>query len=117
MLTKQYGRVDTYGLDKDTRCILLYSGIHYDRIAQTFDLGLPVDMDVTQWRVDDDGVLVKAKELADKLKGARYYTDTQTMAIRCEVSGCENWLGSGQKDMIKHTKETGHTAFSELALD
>ncbi|EFX06158.1 otu-like cysteine peptidase [Grosmannia clavigera kw1407] len=113
----KYGRVDTYGLDKDTRCILLYSGIHYDRIAQTFDLGLPVDMDVTKWGTDDEAVLAKAKELAAKLKGARYYTDTQTMAIRCEVPGCENWLGSGQKDMIKHTKETGHTAFSELAID
>ncbi|CAK7266344.1 ubiquitin-specific protease otu1 [Sporothrix epigloea] len=113
----KYGRVDTYGLDKDTRCVLLYSGIHYDRIAQTFDLGLPVDMDVTQWRSDDDSVLEKAKELAKKLKSANYYTDTQTMAIRCEVPGCENWLGAGQKDMIKHTKETGHTAFSELSLD
>lgn len=74
-------------------------------------------MDVTQWRVDDESVLVKARQLADKLKSANYYTDTQTMAIRCEIPGCENWLGSGQKDMIKHTKETGHTAFSELAID
>lgn len=113
----KYGRVDTYGLDKDTRCILLYSGIHYDRIAQSFDLGLPVDMDVTQWRVDNDSVIDKAKQLAAKLKSAHYYTDTQTMAIRCEVPGCENWLGSGQKDMIKHTKETGHTAFSELSIE
>ncbi|ERT02611.1 ubiquitin thioesterase OTU1 [Sporothrix schenckii 1099-18] len=113
----KYGRVDTYGLDKDTRCILLYSGIHYDRIAQSFDLGLPVDMDVTQWRVDDDSVIDKAKQLADKLRSAHYYTDTQTMAIRCEMPGCENWLGSGQRDMVKHTKETGHTAFSELSID
>ncbi|CAK7198791.1 ubiquitin-specific protease otu1 [Sporothrix eucalyptigena] len=113
----KYGRVDTYGLDKDTRCILLYSGIHYDRIAQAFDLGLPVDMDVTQWRADDNSVIEKAKQLAAKLKSAHYYTDTTTMAIRCEMPGCENWLGAGQKDMIKHTKETGHTAFSELPID
>ncbi|CAK7262825.1 ubiquitin-specific protease otu1 [Sporothrix epigloea] len=113
----KYGRVDTYGLEKDTRCVLLYSGIHYDRIAQSFDLGLPVEMDVTQWRSDDDSVIEKAKELAKKLKSANYYTDTQTMAIRCEIFGCENWIGAGQKDMIKHTKETGHTAFSELLLD
>lgn len=80
-------------------------------------MGLPVDMDVTQWRSDDDSVIEKAKQLAVKLKSAHYYTDTQTMAIRCEMPGCENWLGSGQKDMIKHTKETGHTAFSELPIE
>ncbi len=113
----QYGRIDTYGLDKDTRCVLLYSGIHYDRIAQSFDLGLPPELDVTQWKADDDAVLEKAKELANKLKGAKYYTDTQTMAIRCEMPGCENWLGAGERDMIKHTKETSHTAFSELSID
>lgn len=114
----KYGRIDTYGLENDLRCILLYSGIHYDRIAQTFELGLPVDLDVTKWNVDSgDAVLEKAKELAAKLKGANYYTDTQTMAIRCDMPGCENWLGSGQKDMIKHTKETGHTAFSEMTFD
>ena len=113
----KYGRVDTYGPDKDVRCILLYSGIHYDRIAQTFDLGLPVDSDVTQWSVQSgDGVLERAKALAAKLKSANYYTDTHTMAIRCDMAGCENWLGSGQGAMVKHTKETGHTAFSEMTF-
>ncbi len=72
---------------------------------------------MTQWPVDTPGLLDKALELAAKLKQAHYYTDTQTMAIRCEMPGCENWLGSGQRDMVKHTKETGHTAFSEMAFD
>jgi hypothetical protein len=47
---------------------------------------MPVDADVTRWSAYDDSVLAKAKELAAKLRGASYYTDTQTMAIRCEVS-------------------------------
>ena len=59
--------MDIYGLEKESRCILLYSGIHYDRIAQTFDLALPADCDVTQWTTDNDEVLQKAKEL-----GMRY---------------------------------------------
>ena len=45
---------------QSVRCLLLYSGIHYDRIVQTFDLGAPVDADVVQWPVDNDAVLVKA---------------------------------------------------------
>jgi len=95
----------------------MYSGIHYDRIAQTFDPGLPGDLDVTQWKADSDAVLEKAKELARKLKSANYYTDMAVMPIRCEVPGCENWLGAGEADMIKHTQETGHTAFSEMSLE
>jgi ubiquitin thioesterase OTU1 len=114
---EQYGRVDQYGSEKETRCILVYSGVHYDRIAKTFDLGLPVDLDVVQWPSTDDSVLVKAKELTGKLKSASYYTDTNAMASRCEMPGCENWLGAGEKDAVKHQMETGHTAFSELKIE
>ena len=109
--------MDQYGSEKDTRCILVYSGIHYDRIAKTFELGLEVELDVTKFSSDDDSVLDKAKELTAKLKKASYYTDTNAMAIRCEVPGCEHWLGAGEKDAIKHQTETGHSAFSELKID
>ena len=74
-------------------------------------------MDVTQWTTDDDSVLEKAQELTRKLKSADYYTDTNAMAIRCEMPGCENWLGAGEKDAVKHQIETGHTAFSELKIE
>jgi len=74
-------------------------------------------MDITQFPSDDDSVLEKAKELTNKLKSASYYTDTTAMAIRCEMPGCENWLGAGERDAVKHQIETGHTAFSELNIE
>ena len=96
---------------------MVYSVIHYDRIAQTFDLGMPADADVTKWRSSDDTVLTKAKELGLKLKAANYYTDMHQLLVRCEMPGCENWLGTGERDMIKHTKETSHTAFSQMEVE
>jgi len=111
------GQAYAFGEEYPTRCLLVYSGIHYDRIAQTFDLGLPVESDVTIWARDDHSTLDAAKELCAKLKEAKYFTDTQSMAVKCHAPGCEHWLGAGEADIVKHMKETGHSDFSELNID
>ncbi|KAG8158170.1 hypothetical protein KVR01_011931 [Diaporthe batatas] len=108
-------RVDRYGEGKATRCLLLYSGIHYDRIAFTMDLSLPADFDETKWDTGNDAVVEMAQRLAKQLKDAHYYTDTTDFVLRCDVPGC-GWIGAGAAQASKHMKETGHSALSEMQI-
>ncbi|KAL1844667.1 hypothetical protein VTK73DRAFT_2067 [Phialemonium thermophilum] len=107
-------RVDRFGENKENRCIILYSGIHYDRIAFTMDLSYPVEVDVTRWATDDDEALERARALAAKLQRLHYYTDTTDFVIRCEDCG---WIGQGTRDAAAHEKETGHARFGEMQID
>lgn len=108
-------RVDRYGEGKATRCLLLYSGVHYDRIAFTMDLSLPVDFDETKWDVGNDAVVEMAQRLAKQLKDKHYFTDTTDFVLRCDVPGC-GWIGAGAAEASKHMKETGHSALSEMEI-
>ncbi|KAF5677279.1 cysteine protease [Fusarium heterosporum] len=108
-----------FGEEKRDRCILLYSGIHYDRVA--FSLSdfphdsptFPPEMDRTVWPIDDEEVLEKTHELVKKLNKAHYYTDTEGLILRCDVPGCD-WIGSGQLEGRKHAELTGHVDLSEI---
>ncbi|KAK4187847.1 hypothetical protein QBC35DRAFT_383996 [Podospora australis] len=106
-------RVDRFGEGKDERIVIVYSGIHYDRIAFAMDLGYPLEVDVTKWSTADDEILIKAKELAQRLQRMHYYTDTTDFVIKCEIC---NWIGQGMKDAGKHEKETGHREFGEMTI-
>lgn len=64
----------------------------------------------------DEGILEKTQELGLKLKKANYYTDMNQILVKCEVPGCENWLGTGEVDIVKHQQATGHTAFSQMEI-
>lgn len=107
-------RVDRFGENKSTRCIILYSGIHYDRIAFSMDLSFPVEVDVTKWATDDEEMVVKATELAQKLNRLHYYTDTTDFVIKCE--DC-NWIGQGTRDAAEHERKTGHVRFGEMTIE
>ncbi|AEO67691.1 uncharacterized protein THITE_125507 [Thermothielavioides terrestris NRRL 8126] len=106
-------RVDRFGEGKENRVIILYSGIHYDRIAFCMDLSYPVEVDVTQWSTDDDEVLEKARQLAQQLQRLHYYTDTTDFVIKCEI--CD-WIGQGVRQAGQHEKETGHSQFGEMQI-
>ncbi|KAK3305558.1 uncharacterized protein B0T15DRAFT_485152 [Chaetomium strumarium] len=106
-------RVDRFGEGKSTRVIILYSGIHYDRIAFCMDLSYPVEVDVTKWSTDDEEVLEKARQLAQQLQRLHYYTDTTDFVIKCQVC---NWIGQGTRDAAKHETETGHNQFGEMQI-
>ncbi len=106
--------MDRFGEGKDTRVIILYSGIHYDRIAFCMDLSYPVEMDESRWGTDDNEVLNKARELARRLQNLHYFTDTTDFVIKCEVC---NWIGQGAKDAAKHERETGHSQFGEMQIE
>lgn len=108
-----------FGEKKDTRCILVYSGIHYDRIALSpseppyTDSDLPPELDRTLWPTNDDAVLSMAHMLVAQLNEMHYYTDPAEILLRCDVSGCD-WMGSGERAGRLHAEQTGHTALSEI---
>ncbi|KDN65099.1 putative OTU-like cysteine protease [Colletotrichum sublineola] len=108
-----------FGENKDSRCILVYSGIHYDRIACSpseppyTHSDLPPELDRTNWSTSDDEVLDKTRALIRKLHEMHYFTDTSDFLLRCTVPGCD-WIGNGQKEANKHAKASGHSGFSEI---
>ncbi|KAI0599678.1 hypothetical protein F4775DRAFT_105480 [Biscogniauxia sp. FL1348] len=117
-------------LGYEQRCVLVYSNIHYDRVAEIFVDGQEeMDFDVTRWPIGTgdgdsggdggsaatalgDHVLIRAQELCRKLRDEHhYYTDTSDFVVMCNQCG---WVGQGQKALAKHSLETGHTEISEI---
>ncbi|TDL21569.1 hypothetical protein BD410DRAFT_771503 [Rickenella mellea] len=104
----------------ENRCILIYSGIHYDAAALAPMPGAPEDFHQTVFPVasggggreneDADSMLVAAKKLAGKLRAKRAYTNTATFDLKCEV--CKKGL-KGEKEARAHAAQTGHTEFGE----
>ncbi|KAJ6439966.1 Cyclin PHO80-like protein [Purpureocillium lavendulum] len=109
-----------FGETKLQRCILVYSGIHYDRVAFSYSdvphrvASLPPEMDRTLWPVEDVEILQKTQLLVHKLHSAHYYTDTEGLILKCDVPGC-GWIGSGQHAGRKHAELTGHVDLTEIA--
>ncbi|KAJ5692092.1 hypothetical protein N7462_001515 [Penicillium macrosclerotiorum] len=101
-----------------TRCIVVYSGIHYDVLAlcpsdpphTRANLFAPSDTKV--FDAADPVVLQKAKEMGQALQSKHYYTDTSGFLVRCNTCG---GTFTGEKGAAKHASETGHYDFGEAA--
>ncbi|KAJ5885303.1 Ovarian tumor otubain [Penicillium taxi] len=99
-----------------TRCIVVYSGIHYDVLALSpseppYTRANPLAHDDTKiFDAADPLVLEKAKELCLILQGKHYYTDTSGFSVRCNTCG---GTFTGEKGATKHASETGHYDFGE----
>lgn len=111
-------RIDRFNQGRPTRCILVYSGIHYDTIALSPSdppyehAYAPPDFDTKIFDAADPAVLEGAVELCRILQGKHYYTDTAAFSIKCNVCGkaCV-----GEKGATEHAKETRHYDFGEAA--
>ena len=109
-------RVDRFNEGRDKRCILVYSGIHYDVIALSpsdppYEKAYaPPDFDTLIFDANDPTILEKAVELCSILQGRHYYTDTAGFSVRCNV--CQG-VFTGEKGATKHAKQTGHYDFRE----
>lgn len=109
-------RVDRFNEGKPRRCILVYSGIHYDTVALSpsepphVKADLPADFDVKLFDSADEDVLQAARELCQELQKRRYFTDTAKFDIKCNKCG---WKGQGEQDAVEHATETGHYDFGE----
>ena len=109
-------RVDRYNEGMRTRCILVYSGIHYDTIALSpsdpphQQAYAPPEFDTKVFDALDDVVLQAAVELCNVLQGRHYYTDTGGFTVRCNVCG---FSAKGEKGATQHASQTGHMDFGE----
>ena len=109
-------RVDRFNEGAARRCILVYSGIHYDTIAIStsnplrFNATLEIENDVKVFDAKDDVILDKAIDLCRILQRKHYYTDTSKFSIKCLVCG---WKGKGEKDATQHAIDTNHYSFDE----
>ncbi|KAF1949793.1 OTU-domain-containing protein [Byssothecium circinans] len=107
-------RVDRFNEGRPKRCILVYSGIHYDTIAfvpqgcATYDTA----NDVKLFDARDDVILEAARQLCGELKKKHYFTDTQKFTIKCNQCG---WKGAGEQAAVQHAQETGHGDFGEAS--
>jgi ubiquitin thioesterase OTU1 len=107
------GHIYQYGESYLSRCILVYSGIHYDSVAMS-DFPQNPELDITSFTLDEfysDNILSAAMLLVKRLRERRYYVDTASFTIVCEE--CGKGL-KGQKDAVKHLQETGHSQFQEI---
>jgi ubiquitin thioesterase OTU1 len=109
------GGVIKYGEGKhDLRCVLVWSNIHYDRIAEIFDEEqVGVDFDVTTWSAfESNNVVENAKKLCQRLKDEfHYFTDTSDFLVKCMQCGV---LIQGEQAIVEHSRKTGHTAIEEI---
>lgn len=108
----QDNRVDRFNEGRPRRCILVYSGIHYDTIALV-PQGLSSQdpsQDIKLFDASDDVILEAARELCGQLRKQHYFTDTQKFDIKCNRCG---WKGAGERGAIQHATETGHSDFGE----
>lgn len=106
------GRCDKFGEGKyDNRCILMYSGIHYDAVSLAPSPDAPLDFHTTVFPIEGtEHISQGAAKLASQLRASRKFTNTSTFDLKCEI--CGKGL-KGEKEARAHASETGHTSFGE----
>ena len=109
-------RVDRYNEGRPKRCIVVYSGIHYDVIAVSpsdppFDKAYaPPEFDEKVFDASNDEITNKAVELCGLLNKRGYFTDTASFSVKCNVCG---GIFVGEIGAAEHAKEMGHYDFGE----
>ncbi|KAJ5110756.1 hypothetical protein N7532_001291 [Penicillium argentinense] len=99
-----------------TRCVVVYSGVHYDVLALSpsdppYTHADPLAQNDTKiFDAVDPVVLDKAKEVCQILQSRHYYTDTSGFLVHCNTCGQSF---TGEKGAVKHATETGHYDFGE----
>lgn len=105
-------RVDRYNEGANTRCFVVYSGIHYDTIALSLP-GMPPEEDVKQFEAPvKDEIMPKAITLCKKLQERHYFTDTSGFQLRCNDCGVHL---VGERGATEHAASTGHYNFGEAS--
>lgn len=111
-------RTDRFNEGRPQRCILVYSGIHYDAIALSPSDAphktayAPPEFDTKIFDTQDLIILEGAVELCRVLQGRHYYTDTAGFNVRCNICGK---VSVGEKGATEHAAQTGHYDFGESA--
>ncbi|ORX37218.1 hypothetical protein BD324DRAFT_650824 [Kockovaella imperatae] len=107
----QSARCDRFGQDEyDSRCLLVYSGIHYDAVSLSPLPVSPASFHATVFPTSDQNILSAAEQLVTRLQSEHYYTDTAAFDLRCSV--CKVGL-KGESGAREHARQTGHVEFGE----
>ncbi|OOF98508.1 hypothetical protein ASPCADRAFT_204204 [Aspergillus carbonarius ITEM 5010] len=111
-------RIDRFNEGASLRCIVVYSGIHYDTIALSpsnppfTHADVPPEFDTKVFDAADPLVLEKSLELCQVLQNRHYYTDTAGFRLRCNICG-GTFIGG--KGATQHAEKTGHVDFGEAS--
>ncbi|KAI9138151.1 hypothetical protein BKA69DRAFT_1093601 [Paraphysoderma sedebokerense] len=117
----QTGRIDRFGEGMyPKRCLVIYSGIHYDPLSLVITPTSTSPYDITVFDVSPcssgvngkDEVLEAAAALAGIMKKKHKYTDLANFTLRCGI--CKIGL-KGQVEATEHAKKTGHMSFVEYS--
>ncbi|KAL3458496.1 OTU-domain-containing protein [Aspergillus heterothallicus] len=92
------------------RCILVYSGIHYDTIALTPSATASPEFDTKVFDAADPLVEERSLSVCRLLQKQHYYTDTAKFRIKCQECG---GILTGEQGATEHAEQTGHTDFQE----
>ncbi|MCJ1355419.1 MAG: ubiquitin-specific protease otu1 [Icmadophila ericetorum] len=109
-------RVDKFNDGQSSRCILVYSGIHYDVIALSpsdypYTRALnPPEFDTKVFDANDPMLLEESVKLCKILQGQHYFTDTAGFEVKCNQCGGRF---RGEKGATEHAAKTGHWDFGE----
>jgi ubiquitin thioesterase OTU1 len=112
------GRIDHFtplgDFGASMRCIVIYSGIHYDAATLAPMPDAPAEWHQTLFEItssdDSDPMLIAGKKLVDILRSKKAFTNTATFDLKCEQ--CGQGL-KGEKEARAHAEQTGHTKFGE----
>ena len=110
-------RTDRFNEGRLQRCILVYSGIHYDTIALSpSEEYAPPDFDTKIFEASDAAILRGALDICRALQSKHYYTDTAAFNVRCNICGA---VSRGEKGATEHAKQVRDSArfnafFAEL---
>ncbi|KAJ1664410.1 ubiquitin-specific protease otu1 [Coemansia sp. RSA 1813] len=110
-------RIDRFGEGKYARrVVLLYSGSHYDYIAQAASIDDPREFDQTEFETgftsnDDDALLAAALTLASKLSDRHGFVSAGQPELKCGNCGI---LVRGEHGAKQHAAATHHNSFAEV---
>ncbi|AGO11502.1 AaceriABR233Wp [[Ashbya] aceris (nom. inval.)] len=107
------GRYEKFNEDKYNEFIILvFSGIHYDTLQLSL-AGAAVPQTVfDSSEPDSDVLLVRAAEVAAKMKKAGLSFNTYHERIRCNQCGT---VLLGDREVSQHAKQTGHIDFGQVS--
>ncbi|KAI0969083.1 hypothetical protein F4678DRAFT_440895 [Xylaria arbuscula] len=95
-------------------CVVIYSGVHYDRVAENATEGSigMVEFDVTRWNtVGDERILRRTQDICRILRDRHYYTSTSDFIVECNQ--CRQVL-QGEGQIAQHARQTGHSGVTEI---
>ncbi|KAL4864969.1 hypothetical protein BDV12DRAFT_175360 [Aspergillus spectabilis] len=96
------------------RCVLVYSGVHYDTIALAAGKNASPEFDTKVFDTADASVIEKSKALCKLLqeKAPDYNINPSTFRLRCNICGS---IVIGEKGAQDHGAQTGHYDFDQTS--